>query len=237
MTRSTKFHKAARRWDVSEGVGAAKVKAQLQMSRRWAEDTSRNTSNQHENIVYLRRVRRDKIIEKRISTNHRLNAKVNAGKERGESDLLKEIEQHDVIKYGLIPELVGRLPVIVGMSQLDETSLVRILKEPKNSIVKQYTHLFALEGVELEFDDEALGAIAAEAVKKNIGARGLRSIMERVMIDLMYKIPSDEGIVKVRITRECVTGKGEPVITRIAGKRVMPAAYLPESTKRDRKRA
>jgi ATP-dependent Clp protease ATP-binding subunit ClpX len=180
----------------------------------------------------------DKIIEKRISDKTiGFNAKVTTRKERGESDLLKEIEQHDVIKYGLIPELVGRLPVIVGMSQLDETSLVRILKEPKNSIVKQYTHLFALEGVELEFDDEALGAIAAEAVKKNIGARGLRSIMERVMIDLMYKIPSDEGIVKVRITRECVTGKGEPVITRIAGKRVMPAAYLPESTKRDRKRA
>ncbi len=180
----------------------------------------------------------DKIIEKRIvDKNIGFNAKVTTKKERSESELIKEIEQHDVIKFGLIPELVGRLPVIVGMSQLDEPALVRILREPKNSLVKQYTHLFGIEGVELTFDDDALLEIAAEAVKKNIGARGLRSIMEHVMIDLMYRIPSDESIVKVRIKKECVTDKSPPEITRIPGKRVLPAPRLPEAAKRERKRA
>ena len=117
---------------------------------------------------------------------------------------------HDIVKYGLIPELVGRIPVIVPLSDLDKDALVRIISEPKNSLVKQYIKLFDMDGVKLEFEDEALEAVAAKALERNTGARGLRSIMEEIMVDLMYDIPSEENLKKVIITADCVNRKEEP---------------------------
>ena len=116
----------------------------------------------------------------------------------------KDVTAHDVVKFGLIPELVGRLPVIVGLDNLDSDALVRILSEPKNSLVKQYKKLFALDGNELEFTDGALKEIAAKAIERNTGARGLRAILEETMLDIMYETPSKEGSEKVVITEETV---------------------------------
>jgi ATP-dependent Clp protease ATP-binding subunit ClpX len=117
------------------------------------------------------------------------------------------------VKYGIIPELVGRLPVIVGLENLDRDALVRILAEPKNSLVKQYRKLFEMDNIELEFDDEALQTIAARAIDRNTGARGLRSIIEETMTDLMFSLPSRKDVAKVTITKDCVEGRGEPVLT------------------------
>ncbi len=116
----------------------------------------------------------------------------------------KDVTAHDVVKFGLIPELVGRLPVIVGLDNLDSDALVRILSEPKNSLVKQYKKLFALDGNELEFTDGALKEIASKAIERNTGARGLRAILEETMLDIMYETPSKEGSEKVVITEETV---------------------------------
>ena len=124
--------------------------------------------------------------------------------------IYKDVTAHDIVKYGLIPELVGRLPVIVGLSDLDEDALVRILREPKNSIEKQYVRLFRLDGVKLTFTDEALRKVAALAIERNTGARGLRSIMESVMTDIMYEIPSRTDVKEVIITAETVTDKKPP---------------------------
>ena len=124
----------------------------------------------------------------------------------------KDVTPHDVIKFGLIPELVGRLPVIVGLDNLDSDALVRILNEPKNSLTKQYKKLFSLDGTELEFTDDALSAVAAKAIERNTGARGLRAILEESMLDIMYDIPSEENIEKVVITAETVNKKAPPRI-------------------------
>ena len=130
--------------------------------------------------------------------------------ERSESNIYSEIIPHDIIKYGLIPELVGRLPVIVGLENLNREALVRILKEPKNSIVKQYTELLYMDGAELEFEKDALDAIADKAIERNTGARGLRSIVEDIMLDIMYSVPAKENVKKVIITKETVTDGKEP---------------------------
>ena len=122
-----------------------------------------------------------------------------------------EIESSDLVKYGLTPELTGRLPVIASLDGLDENALVRILVEPKNSIVKQYKKLFELDGVKLSFEREAIEAIAEQTVKRKTGARGLRSIMEGIMMDTMYEIPSDDHITNCMITKEVVEGTGTPV--------------------------
>ncbi|MBQ2765389.1 MAG: ATP-dependent Clp protease ATP-binding subunit ClpX [Clostridia bacterium] len=118
----------------------------------------------------------------------------------------KEVVPHDIVKFGLIPELVGRLPVIVGLDNLDAESLVRILKEPKNAITKQYKQLIGIDGVELEFTDEALDRIAKLAIEQNTGARGLRSIMEKLMLGVMYEVPSRDDIAKVIVTLDTVNG-------------------------------
>lgn len=166
----------------------------------------------------------DKLIEKRVNVkNIGFNAQIATRKEREVSQLLEEVEAHDIIKFGLIPELVGRLPVIISLSQLTEDALVRVLTEPKNALTKQYVHMFEMENVKLTFEDDAVRAIAEEATKKNIGARGLRSIMESVLIGPMYEIPSQEDVVEVVITRDCVEKKTAPVVKRIPGKRAMPA--------------
>ena len=134
-------------------------------------------------------------------------------KEKVAKGVYKDVEAHDVVKYGLIPELVGRLPVIVSLDNLDEEALVRIIKEPKNALYKQYQKLFRLDNIELEFEDDAFRAIAHLAIERNTGARGLRSIIESILIKPMYELPSDETVEKVIVTAKYV--KGEEPITVI----------------------
>ena len=135
------------------------------------------------------------------------------GKEDEQTDrLLAKIEPHDLMKFGLIPELIGRLPAIVSLDTLDKDSLVRILQEPKNALVKQYETLFAMDGVELKFQPEALERVAEVALERKTGARGLRGVLENVMTDIMFRIPSDETVCRVEITPGVVDGTGEPVV-------------------------
>ena len=129
-------------------------------------------------------------------------------------ELFKEVTTQDLIKFGLIPEFIGRVPISVSLDGLDKDALVRILCEPKNALVKQYQKLFAFDDVALEFEDDAIESIATDAYEKKTGARGLRSIMERTMRDVMYEIPSDETIVKCVITKDAVEGKDEPKVIR-----------------------
>lgn len=126
--------------------------------------------------------------------------------------ILGKIEPEDLIRYGLIPEFVGRLPVVATLDQLDEDSLVAILKDPKNSLTKQYKLLFDMENVDLEFRPEALRAVAKKALERKTGARGLRSILEHVLLNVMYELPSLEGVSKVVVDENCILGKGEPLI-------------------------
>ncbi|MDE5601636.1 MAG: AAA family ATPase, partial [Clostridia bacterium] len=129
--------------------------------------------------------------------------------------LIKELQPSDLIKYGLIPEFVGRVPIVVGLNPLDEEALVKILKEPKNALVKQYKKQFAFDNVNLEFEEDALRAVAAKAIELKTGARGLRAIMEDALLDLMYEIPSDKTINKVIITKDAIEKKASPIIHRV----------------------
>jgi len=129
--------------------------------------------------------------------------------EKSKEGLLKDVTSQDVVKYGLIPELVGRMPVLVALETLDEEALVKILSEPKNALVKQYTKLFEMDGVNLSFDEGAMRAIAKKAIERKTGARGLRSIIEEVMTEVMYEIPSREDIGEITITEESISG-GKP---------------------------
>ncbi len=131
-------------------------------------------------------------------------------KEKVAKGVYKDVQAHDIVKYGLIPELVGRLPVIVSLDNLDEDALVRIIKEPKNALYKQYQKLFSLDGIELEFEDDAFRAIAHLAIERSTGARGLRSIVEGIMMKPMYELPSDSTVKKVIVTAEYVKGD-EPI--------------------------
>ena len=150
------------------------------------------------------------IIEKRQgSQTIGFGGEIKTKKEKTAAGIYRDVNSHDIVKYGLIPELVGRLPIITALDNLDEAALVRILREPKNAIIKQYTKLLALDGVELEFADGACEAIAKLAIKRNIGARGLRSIMEEFMLPVMYDVPSEKGIKKVIITKELVEKHGK----------------------------
>ena len=126
--------------------------------------------------------------------------------------LLADVEPDDLVKFGLIPEFVGRLPVIATLTELSEDALVQILTEPKNSLVKQYARLFDMEGVELEFREDALRAVAIKAMTRKTGARGLRSILESVLLDTMYEIPSMEGVTKVVIDATVIAGESEPLL-------------------------
>ncbi len=153
----------------------------------------------------------DKIIENRIGQKAiGFNAEVQKNEKPDVGELLKQVLPQDYVKYGLIPEFVGRVPVTVTLDMLDEEALVRILEEPKSSLVKQYQKLFEMDGVDLEFQPEALRAMAAKAMERNTGARGLRAIMEDVVMDLMYEIPSDNHITKCTITKDMVENAGEP---------------------------
>lgn len=155
----------------------------------------------------------EKVVQKRSASNTLgFGGEVHGKKELDAIDWMKDVTPHDLVKYGLIPELVGRIPVITSLEGLDEASLIRILREPKNSLLKQYQKLFDLDKVDLEFTDEALRAVAKKTLERKTGARGLRSILEGVLMPIMYKAPSDYTIEKVKITRKMVEGEGEPEI-------------------------
>jgi len=167
----------------------------------------------------------DKIIENRLDKKSiGFGAEIKSKKEKDVGSILKNTQSHDLLKYGLIPELVGRIPVIAPLNSLSRDDMVRILTEPKNSLVRQYTKLMSYDNVTLEFTDEALGAVADRAIEMEIGARGLRSIMEKTMLKIMYDVPSDKKIEKVTITKECVLGTEPPLITKRAKPQIDPDA-------------
>ena len=156
----------------------------------------------------------EKIIEKRLNEKAiGFGANVQSKKEKNVSQLLAQVQPHDILKFGIIPELVGRLPVIAPLNALQREDLVRILQEPKNALVKQYKKLLEYDDVDLEFTEDALNAIADKAIERNIGARGLRAVMEGLLTKVMYEIPSDETVVKAVVTKECVEGTAEPELT------------------------
>ena len=157
----------------------------------------------------------EKIIETRLDRKSiGFNTEVASKNTLEIGELLRQVTPQDLVKFGLIPEFIGRVPINVALEGLDKEALVRILKEPKNALIKQYRKLFGYDGVKLSFEDDAVDAIAAMAVERKTGARGLRSIMENVMMDVMYEIPSDETIKECKITKEAVEGISEPVVIR-----------------------
>ena len=154
----------------------------------------------------------DKIIQRRIGEKTiGFNADI-ALQHQDEEEILKQIQPEDLLKFGLIPEFIGRLPAIVTLKELSEEALVRILTEPKNALVKQYNKLFEIDNVELEFEPEAIKAIAKQAIERKTGARGLRSIIEKVMTDIMYEIPSREDVAKCIVTEGTITGSVQPTL-------------------------
>ncbi len=162
-------------------------------------------------------------LEKIISARNRpgsigFGAEVIAPEDRKQGDLVREIEPEDLLKYGLIPEFVGRLPVIATLEDLDETSLKLILTQPKNALVKQYQRLFEMEGVALTVAEEALGAIARKAIDRSTGARGLRSIMEAILLDTMFDLPGLEGVSEVMISQQVVEGTAGPLYMYAGGR-------------------
>ena len=156
----------------------------------------------------------DKLIDSRgKGSSIGFGAKVKNYKEQPLSETMKLLEPEDLIKYGLIPEFIGRMPIIATLDDLDEKSLIKILKEPKNSLIKQYKRLFEFEEVELEFKDEAIIEIAKKAISKKTGARGLRSILESILLKTMFELPDMENVIKVTVDAASVKGASEPIIT------------------------
>ncbi len=161
----------------------------------------------------------EKIIESRTGKRqigfNNLDEK-NDGKKDGKKVVAKaglgDVEPDDLLRFGLIPELVGRLPVTVALNALDEETLVRILKEPKNALTKQYTRLFALEDVKISFEETALAAIAQKALKRGTGARGLRAILEEVLMEVMFDIPARDDVIEVKVTESCITNGTPPLL-------------------------
>ena len=157
----------------------------------------------------------EKIIETRLDRKSiGFNTEVTSKNTMEIGELLRQVTPQDLVKFGLIPEFIGRVPINVSLEGLDKEALVRILKEPKNALIKQYRKLFSYDGVGLSFEDDAVEAIASLAVERKTGARGLRSIMENVMMDVMYEIPSDDTIRECKITKEAVEGTDKPVVIR-----------------------
>ena len=153
----------------------------------------------------------DRIIESRVNQKALgFGAKVESKKDKNRGDILKQLSPEDLLKFGIIPELIGRLPVITTLDSLNEEALKAILKEPKNALLKQYVALLKMDGVELEFEEQAVSAIAKLAMKRETGARGLRTIVESIMLDVMYEVPSDPEISKVIITEGCVQKMTKP---------------------------
>jgi len=155
----------------------------------------------------------EEIIRRRIGMKGMgFGADIRRKDERSASELLHDVQTEDLLKFGLIPEFVGRLPVIATLDELSEQDLVRILREPKNALTRQYQKLFEMEGVHLKFTDGALVGIAREALKRKSGARGLRAILENAMLDVMYEIPSQPAIREVLISEEVITKREQPIV-------------------------
>ena len=169
----------------------------------------------------------DNVIERRLSaTSMGFGAKIATKKEKKTGELLAQVHPEDLIRFGLIPEFVGRLPVVATLSELDRAALIEILREPKNSLVRQYQTIMGFENVELRFTDDAVEAIAEEALKRNVGARGLKIIIEELMLEIMYTIPSEHSISECVITREVVENRTQP-ITALQKGRVGPVGLRP----------
>src|SRR5262244_3532928 len=165
----------------------------------------------------------EQIIDRRLGgKNIGFGADIQTKKQRSLSELLRHVEPEDLLKFGMIPEFIGRLPIVSALEELDESALVDILSQPKNALVKQYRKLFDLDGVALKFTDGALKAIASEAIRRKAGARGLRSILEGAMLDVMYEIPSRKTAREVVISEEVILKKSEPVVLYAAEKEVEP---------------
>ena len=175
----------------------------------------------------------EKIIQKRtrVSTMG-FGAEIQSKETKDVGEALKNILPEDLLKFGLIPEFVGRLPMVVSLESLDQDALINILSQPKNALVKQYNKLFEIDNVELEFTDDALKAIADEAIARKTGARGLRAIVEDIMIDVMFDVPSDENISKVIITEATIKSKQLPDLVRLGENEVRPALKAKKTKKR-----
>jgi ATP-dependent Clp protease ATP-binding subunit ClpX len=161
----------------------------------------------------------DKIISKRNrATSIGFGADVKSLDRKKVGEIIKNLEPEDLLKYGLIPEFIGRLPITATLEDLDEASLIKILTEPKNSLIKQYKELFKFEGVRLIFKDDAIKEIAKKAINKKTGARGLRSILEIVLLSTMYELPSQANVAEVIIEKSAITGQGKPIIVHSKNK-------------------
>ncbi len=157
----------------------------------------------------------DKVIDRRLTKSGMgFGADIEKKDDRDMAELLQQVQPEDLLKFGLIPEFIGRLPVIVPLHPLNEEALVKILTEPKNALVRQYQKLLAMDHVDLEFDDGAIHAIARQAIERNTGARGLRAIIEKIMQHVMYEIPSMKDVVKCTVTEDVVKNHSEPILTR-----------------------
>jgi ATP-dependent Clp protease ATP-binding subunit ClpX len=166
----------------------------------------------------------DKVIAKRGSeTSIGFGAKVKHFQDQASSELMKNLEPEDLIKYGLIPEFVGRMPILANLEELDENSLVKILKEPKNSLVKQYKRLFDFENVKLTFKEEAITEIAKKAIRKKTGARGLRSIIEALLLKTMFKLPAMDSVNEIIVDQATVKNNTEPKIVHTKNKKISAA--------------
>jgi len=155
----------------------------------------------------------DQIIQRRMgSKSLGFGAKIAKKEDMKVGDILKQVRPEDLIKFGLIPEFLGRLPLFATLDELNESSLIRILSEPKNALIKQFKHMFDLEGVNLRFTDSALAAIATESLKRKSGARGLRAIMETSMLDIMYELPSNENVKECVIGEDVILNKEDPIL-------------------------
>ena len=155
----------------------------------------------------------EKIVEKRRGNQTvGFGSEIRKKEEKRTEGIFRDVVPHDIVKFGLIPELVGRIPVMVPLTDLDRDALVRIIKEPRNSLIKQYEYLFSMDNVKLTFDEDAISAVAELALERNTGARGLRAILESIMTNIMYDIPSRDDIAEVRITTACVKNHEQPIL-------------------------
>ena len=178
----------------------------------------------------------EKIVEKRLSNSSMgFGAKISSKQELDKNNIMSKVIHQDLVKFGIIPELVGRIPVITALQSLDRDALIKILSEPKNAILRQYQSLFNMDDVELVFRKGALEAVADKTLENETGARGLRSIMEKILMPIMYSVPSDNTIKKVIITADCAKGKGEPVFERDPARKPVNLKVSPSRANRSGK--
>ncbi|MBQ6864954.1 MAG: ATP-dependent Clp protease ATP-binding subunit ClpX, partial [Clostridia bacterium] len=173
----------------------------------------------------------ERIVEKRLGNKVLgFGAEIRTKAELDQDFIMSKVIPQDLVRFGIIPELVGRMPVLTSLENLNKEALVRIIREPKNALLKQYQSLFRIDGVDLFFEEDALEAIAESALEKKTGARGLRSIMENVLLPIMYETPSDKSIISVTVTKECVTDGEKPIVEYDAARLSAPlSGHLPVS--------